>query len=99
MIVEYTAVERGDPMLGNGADQDFAHIHHREDETYYIIEGEFEFMEDDGSTFTAGAGSFVYLPKGRLHMHKNAGDTPARALVLVVPAGVDEFIEEAGEPA
>jgi mannose-6-phosphate isomerase-like protein (cupin superfamily) len=75
------------------------HIHRREDETYYILEGEFEFMEDDGSTFTAGPGSFVYLPKGRLHMHRNAGDTPARALVLVVPAGVDEFIEEAGEPA
>jgi quercetin dioxygenase-like cupin family protein len=74
------------------------HIHHREDETYYILEGEFEFM-DEGRTFTAGPGAFVYLPKGRLHAHKNAGDTPARALVLVVPAGVEEFIEEAGEPA
>jgi mannose-6-phosphate isomerase-like protein (cupin superfamily) len=74
------------------------HIHHREDESYYILEGEFEFM-DDGRTFTAGPGSFVYLPKGRLHMHKNAGDTPARALVLVAPAGVEKFIEEAGEPA
>jgi quercetin dioxygenase-like cupin family protein len=75
------------------------HIHRREDETYYILEGEFEFMKDDGSTVTAGQGSFVYLPKGRLHMHRNAGDAPARALVLVVPAGVDEFIEEAGQPA
>jgi quercetin dioxygenase-like cupin family protein len=75
------------------------HVHRREDETYYILEGEFEFMEDDGSTFKAGSGSFVYLPKGRLHMHRNAGDTPARAIVLVVPAGVDGFIEEVGEPA
>jgi quercetin dioxygenase-like cupin family protein len=74
------------------------HIHHREDESYYILEGEFEFM-DEGRTFTAGPGSFVHLPKGRLHMHSNAGDTPARALVLVVPAGVEGLIEEAGEPA
>jgi uncharacterized RmlC-like cupin family protein len=49
--------------------------------------------------FTAEAGSFVYLPKGRLHMHKNAGETPARALVLNTPAGVEDFIEEGGEPA
>ena len=74
------------------------HIHHREDETYYVLEGEFEFLDNE-RVFRAGAGSFVYLPKGRLHMHKNAGDTPAKALVLNTPAGVEEFIEEAGEPA
>ncbi len=74
------------------------HIHHREDESYYILEGEFEFLDSD-RTFLAGAGSFVYLPKGQLHMHRNAGDTPARALVLVAPAGVEKFIEEAGKPA
>ncbi len=74
------------------------HIHHHENESYYILEGEFEFMVE-GREFRAGAGSFVYLPKDQLHMHKNAGDAPARALVLVTPAGVEKFIEEAGEPA
>ena len=74
------------------------HIHHREDESFYILEGEFEFL-DDGRTFTAGAGSFVYLPKGRLHMHRAVGDVPAKALVLNTPAGIEKFIEEAGEPA
>jgi hypothetical protein len=29
-------------------------------------------------------------------MHRNAGDTPARALVLNTPAGLEEFIEEGG---
>jgi quercetin dioxygenase-like cupin family protein len=74
------------------------HIHHREDESYYVLEGEFEFV-DDGRAFTAGPGSFVFLPKGRLHIHRAVGDSPARALVLVTPAGVEKFIEEAGEPA
>jgi mannose-6-phosphate isomerase-like protein (cupin superfamily) len=74
------------------------HIHHREDEAYYVLEGEFEFLDNDRA-FTAEAGSFVYLPKGRLHMHRNAGDTPARALVLNTPAGLEGFIEEGGEPA
>jgi hypothetical protein len=32
-------------------------------------------------------------------MHRNAGDPPARALVLNTPAGLEEFIEEGGEPA
>lgn len=74
------------------------HIHRREDESYYVLEGEFEFM-DDGRTFTAGAGSFVHLPKGRLHTHRATGNAPARALVLMTPAGGEGFIEEAGEPA
>ena len=74
------------------------HIHHREDESYYILEGEFEFTADS-RTFTAGPGSFVHLPKGGLHLHRNAGDTPARALVLHAPAGVERLVEDAGEPA
>jgi len=74
------------------------HIHRNEDESYYVLEGEFEFV-DDGHAFTAGPGTLVHLPRGRLHVHRNAGDTPARALVLVTPAGVEKFVEEAGEPA
>ncbi len=57
------------------------HIHHREDETYYVLEGEFEFLDQD-RTFTAGAGSLVYLPKDRLHSHRNPADVSAKALVL-----------------
>jgi mannose-6-phosphate isomerase-like protein (cupin superfamily) len=75
------------------------HIHHREDETYYILEGEFEFLDQD-RTFTAGAGSVVYLPKDRLHSHRNPGDVPAKAMVLYTPAGnIEKFIEEVGKPA
>ncbi len=74
------------------------HIHHHEDETYFILEGEFEFLDND-RTFTAGAGSMVYLPKDRLHSHTNPGDVPAKALVVWRPAGVEGFVEEAGKPA
>ncbi len=71
------------------------HIHHREDESYYVLEGEFEFL-DNGRSLVVGAGSFVHLPKGRLHMHKNWGNTPAKALVYFTPAGLEDFFEEAG---
>ncbi len=75
------------------------HIHHREDETYYILEGEFEFLDNE-RTFTAGAGSLVYLPKGRLHSHRNPADVPAKALVLYTPAGnIEKFVEDVSKPA
>ena len=74
------------------------HIHRREDETYYILEGEFEFLDED-RTFRAGAGSLVYLPKDRLHSHRNPTDVPAKALVLHTPAGAEKWVEEAGKPA
>ena len=74
------------------------HIHHREDEAFYVLEGQFEFWYND-RTFTAGVGSFVYLPKGLVHRHGAAGGAPARALVLHTPAGLERFIAEAGTPA
>jgi quercetin dioxygenase-like cupin family protein len=73
------------------------HIHHRQDECFYVLEGSFEFTYE-GRTFTAGAGSIVQLLKGRVHTHRAAGSGPARALVLYTPAGLEEFIEEAGTP-
>ena len=74
------------------------HIHHHEDEAFYILDGQFEFWYND-RTFTAGVGSFVYLMKGRVHMHRATGGAPARALVLHTPAGLERFIQEAGKPA
>jgi mannose-6-phosphate isomerase-like protein (cupin superfamily) len=73
------------------------HIHHRADEAFYILDGEFEFMYE-GKTFVAGPGSFVYLKKGRVHMHKAHGGKPARAIVVQTPAGIEGFIAEAGKP-
>ncbi len=74
------------------------HIHHREDETFYVLEGEFSFLHGD-ITFTATAGSFVYIPKGTLHTFKNIGTSQGRFLVVITPAGFEKFFEEIGEPA
>ena len=73
------------------------HIHHRQDETFYVLEGAVEFSLD-GRTFTAGGGSVVHLPKGRLHSHRAAGNGKAKVLALYTPAGLEHFIEEAGTP-
>lgn len=74
------------------------HIHRNNDETFYILEGTFDFLLA-GRAFSAGAGEFVYLPKGVVHTHRAGSGAPAKALVTQTPAGVERFIEEAGRPA
>ncbi len=74
------------------------HVQHREDECFYVLEGEFEFLVGD-EVIVAGAGSLLYVPKGCLHAHKNVGSQPGRLLLSQTPGGLHErFFEEIGEP-
>lgn len=74
------------------------HIHHREDEAFYVLKGEFSFLCGDRSTRVA-AGSFVYVPKGTLHTFENVGTEPGQLLVVITPAGLEKLFEEVGQPA
>ena len=72
------------------------HIHHREDESFYVLEGEYEFLID-GYTMKAEASSLLYVPKGTLHAHKNIGGEVGRMLLTQTPGGLYElFFERAG---
>jgi quercetin dioxygenase-like cupin family protein len=74
------------------------HVQHREDESFYVLEGEYEFLVE-GRTIRVGAGSLLYVPKGTLHAHKNVAKTTGRMLVSQTPGGLHEcFFEEVGEP-
>ncbi len=70
------------------------HIHHREDETFFVIEGEFEFI-CDGKRTTGGPGTIAHLPRGVAHCFRNVGDIRGRVLVTVTPAGFEDFFIEA----
>jgi len=73
------------------------HVHHREDESFYVLEGEYDFLVE-GRTLRAGAGALVYVPRGNLHAHRNAGEGVCRMLVSQTPGGSHErFFEEIGE--
>ena len=70
------------------------HVQHWEDESFYVLEGEYEFF-DGGRTIRAGVGSLIYVPKGNLHTHKNVGEGPGRMLVSQTPGGAHaRFFEE-----
>lgn len=72
------------------------HIHSREDEAFYIQEGEYEFQLDD-RTVVATAGTFIHSPKGQLHGFKNIGTIPAKMLCWVTPAGIEKFFAQVGQ--
>jgi quercetin dioxygenase-like cupin family protein len=73
------------------------HIHEREEESFYVLEGTLQFQVGDESV-TAGAGTYVKTPRGVPHALKNVGTTPARALVLVTPSGIEKYFAEIGQP-
>ncbi len=74
------------------------HIHQNEDEAFYILEGTIIF-EVEGMQVEANAGDTVWAPRGQKHMYWNPGPNPARILVIVTPAGFEQFFAEVGRPA
>jgi quercetin dioxygenase-like cupin family protein len=73
------------------------HLHEREEESFYILEGTLQFQVGDES-LAAGAGAYIKTPRGVAHALKNVGTTPARGLVLVTPAGIEKYFEEISQP-
>jgi quercetin dioxygenase-like cupin family protein len=71
------------------------HIHSREDEAFYIQEGEVEFHLD-GRTVVATPGTFLHSPKGQKHSYKVISLQPAKMLCWAIPAGIEQFFTEVG---
>jgi mannose-6-phosphate isomerase-like protein (cupin superfamily) len=90
---QYTLFElQVDPEIGPPP-----HIHHREDEAFYVQEGELEFQLGD-RTVIATPGTFLYSPKGHMHSFKNITNQRAKLLVWCTPAGVEKYFTEVGIP-
>ncbi len=70
------------------------HIHHEHEECFYVIEGQYTFTVG-AEQLEAPAGSVVFVPRGTRHAFTRGEN--ARALVFVVPAGLEDFFRELGE--
>jgi quercetin dioxygenase-like cupin family protein len=70
------------------------HIHHGEDEAWYVLEGGLTFTVG-GEVLRAGPGDFVFAPRDVPHAF-TVDVEPTRALVITSPAGFDRFVAEAG---
>ena len=87
-LVEALAFRATEPPL---------HIHHKEDEAWYIVDGHMTFYVGD-AVLEAGAGCFVFAPSGIAHTF-TVDVEPTRVLVFASPAGFEHFAMELGEPA
>ena len=94
---EYSIVDHLAPV---GWESPF-HVHHAEDELFHIIDGEIEvcYGTDGAERLHAGPQDTVMLPRDVPHGFRVLGDEPCRMLVHATPAGFEEFVAAAGQPA
>ncbi len=74
------------------------HSHTEIEESFYIMDGEIEVMNEQGS-YIARQGTFVNIPLGgMIHRFTNKQDKPARLWCTVVPSGLEEMFLDLGKP-
>lgn len=73
------------------------HVHSREEEGFFILEGEITFQIGEKSV-VATSGMFANMPVGTPHSFKNESNRPAKMLITVAPAGLEQMFFEVGLP-
>lgn len=72
------------------------HVHTREEEAFYLLEGEITFWLGEERRVLS-AGMFANVPTRLLHAFRNESEKPARMLILVAPAGLEQMFLEVGQ--
>jgi quercetin dioxygenase-like cupin family protein len=90
----YTVLQEVSPPQGGPP----LHLHHREDEAFYVLEGEYE-VQCGENKIRAVPGSFILAPREIPHTFRNIGSGPSKVLVIATPAGIEKFFEELSELA
>jgi quercetin dioxygenase-like cupin family protein len=73
------------------------HTHEDAGEAFYVLEGEYLIFLDD-QEFRCPAGSFVYIPAGRVHGFR-VGDMPSRKLNIYSPTAMIGYFDELAHAA
>jgi mannose-6-phosphate isomerase-like protein (cupin superfamily) len=84
-MAEYTLEPGGEPGT--------PHFHARHSDTFYVLEGELEFVID-GKAVRAPAGTVLAAPRGAIHAFPVAIGGRARFLNLHTPGGFERYIRE-----
>jgi quercetin dioxygenase-like cupin family protein len=74
------------------------HVHTREDEFFFVLDGRFEVRIGE-EVHNLSPGGYAYVPRGTVHNFRNVAETPSRILVGFTPAGMEGFFCESGRPA
>ena len=75
------------------------HLHHVEDEAFYVLNGEYTFI-CDGQKTVLGPGGYIFLPRGIPHGIRVSGSGPSTMLILAAPgSGFVGMMQEMATPA
>jgi mannose-6-phosphate isomerase-like protein (cupin superfamily) len=74
------------------------HVHERDDEGFFVLEGEITVHTEDGPTVLR-PGQAAHVPAGTPHTLCVTSTGPARALIVSAPAGFVGYLRACGRPA
>jgi quercetin 2,3-dioxygenase len=84
-VAEITAVHRGGPAR---------HLHHEQDEWFYVIEGEY-VIEVGDERYELGPGDSVLAPRKVAHVWAHIEEGTGRLIAALQPAGeIEAFFDE-----
>ncbi len=72
------------------------HIHHKNDESLHVLEGDFTFQVDETES-EAPPGTFLYIPRGVAHKFTNVGTKEGRLIGTFTPSGTYDFFDKLTE--
>ena len=85
-VLELNALPRSGPFL---------HVHHREDEWYYVLSGEFIFKAGS-EEYNLLTGASIWLPRGIPHVWANTTSVDGKLILVCQPGGFEKFFDEIG---
>jgi quercetin dioxygenase-like cupin family protein len=75
-------------------------LHKNEDETLYVLEGDFEILNGDKGLLKAKPGAVAFVPKGTVHRFRCTGDRTGRLLLVYTPGRIEgSFGDQVGRPS
>jgi hypothetical protein len=83
--------------LGRRGHASPVHVHDRDDETFFVLDGELRVLVGE-EEHAAGPGTVAVLPRRLRHAYVVTSAT-ARFLTLHTPSGFEQFAAEVGQPA
>jgi quercetin dioxygenase-like cupin family protein len=86
-------------LVGPPGDMPPLHLHQRDDEAWYVLDGELSVFVGPGEPSRIGAGSLAYSPKGVPHTYRVEGERNARWLAVCTPGDFERFVIAASRPA
>lgn len=88
----YAIFEESVPPLGGPPPHQ-----HLDEEVFYVLEGEFEFVLNDlSSPFKAHPGSVIHVPSNAVHTFKNVGNSQGKMIVIITPGELEQYFRKVG---